>query len=103
GQHFSVQSADAASVTKVTLIRITSVTHAFNMNQRLSTLSFTAGSGTLDIVAPASANVAPPGDYLLFIVNGNGVPSVGNVVRLTAGAAAAAATLSSLSPSSAVA
>jgi hypothetical protein len=103
GQHFSVDSTDATSVTKVTLIRITSVTHAFNMNQRLSTLSFTPGSGTLDIMAPASANVAPPGDYLLFIVNGNGVPSVGNVVRLTAGAAAAAATLSSLSPSSAVA
>jgi hypothetical protein len=101
GQQFSVQTPDAASITKVTLIRITSVTHAFNQNQRLSALSFTPGSGTLDIVAPATANVAPPGHYLLFIVNGNGVPSIGNVVQLTA--AAQAPTLTSLSPNSAMA
>jgi len=80
GQHFSVQSPDAASITKVTLIRITSVTHAFNENQRLSVLSFTPGAGALDIVAPATANIAPPGHYLLFIVNGNGVPSIGSIV-----------------------
>ena len=100
GQPFSVQTPDAANITKVTLIRITSVTHAFNENQRLSVLSFTPGSGTLNIVAPATANVAPPGHYLLFIVNGNGVPSVGSIVQL--GAAPGAATLASLSPSSAV-
>ena len=102
GQTFSVQTPVAASITKVTLIRITSVTHAFNQNQRLNVLSFTRpGSGTLDIVAPATSNVAPPGHYLLFLVNGNGVPSVGNVVMLAA--AAPAATLTSLSPSSAAA
>src|SRR5262249_37252674 len=33
GQQFSVQSPDAAAISKVTLIRITSVTHAFNQNQ----------------------------------------------------------------------
>ena len=101
GQPFSVQTPDAANITKVTLIRITSVTHAFNENQRLSVLSFTPGSGTLDIAAPATANVAPPGHYLLFIVNANGVPSVGSIVQL--GAAPGPATLTSLSPSSAVA
>jgi hypothetical protein len=106
GQHFSVQSPDAASIAKVTLIRITSVTHAFNENQRLSTLSFTPGSGAIDIVAPANANIAPPGHYLLFIVTGAGVPSVGSIVRLAASTptpAPAPATLTSLSPSSAVA
>ena len=82
GQHFSVQTPDAASITKVRLIRIASVTHAFDQNQRLSVLSFTPGSSTLDIVAPATGNVAPPGHYLLFIVNSNGVPSIGNVVQL---------------------
>ena len=82
GQHFSVQSPQAATITTVRLIRITSVTHAFNMNQRLNVLSFTPGSGTLDIVAPATPNIAPPGHYLLFLVNNKGVPSVGSVVRL---------------------
>ena len=104
GQRFSVQSPDAASIAKVTLIRITSVTHAFNENQRLSVLSFTPGSGALDIVAPANANIAPPGHYLLFIVNGSGVPSIGSIVRLDPSAnPPAAATLTSLSPNGAVA
>src|SRR4029453_7453841 len=99
GQHFSVQTPNAASITKVTLIRITSVTHAFNQNQRLSALNFTRGSSTLDIVAPATANVPPPGHYLLFIINSNGVPSIGNVVQLPI--TAPGPTLASLSPSSA--
>ncbi|HEY9065434.1 MAG TPA: galactose oxidase-like domain-containing protein [Burkholderiaceae bacterium] len=110
GQTFSVQSPDAASIAKVTLIRITSVTHAFNENQRLSVLSFTPGSGTLDIVSPANANIAPPGHYLLFIVTASGVPSIGSIVRLDASAPPpppppppAAATITSLSPNSVVA
>ncbi len=88
----------------MTLIRITSVTHAFNPNQRLSVLSFTPGPGALDIVAPANANIAPPGHYLLFIVDDNGVPSIGSIVQLVAGAPAPPpATLTGLSPSSAAA
>ena len=93
GQHFSVQSPDAGSIRKVTLIRITSVTHAFNENQRLSVLNFTPGSGTLDIAAPTNANIAPPGHYLLFIVNGSGVPSIGSIVQLATGTPAATFTL----------
>jgi hypothetical protein len=39
-------------------------------------LAFTAGSGTLSVQTPANANLAPPGHYMLFILNTNGVPSV---------------------------
>ena len=31
----------------------------------------------LTVSAPADANVAPPGHYMLFVLNGAGVPSVG--------------------------
>jgi hypothetical protein len=82
GQSFFVGTPDAASVTSVTLIRLGSVTHAFNMNQRISKLSFTQTSGGLDVVAPTSANLAPIGHYMLFVVNGNGVPSVAEIVHL---------------------
>jgi hypothetical protein len=44
-------------------------------------LSFTAGSGSLSVVAPANANLAPPGNYMLFIVDTHGVPSVAAVVH----------------------
>ena len=104
GQQVTVQSPDAASIQKVTLIRLASVTHGFDQNQRMTTLQFTPGTGTLDITAPANANLAPPGHYMLFIVNGNGVPSVGAIVQIgTAAPPPPAPILGSLAPSSATA
>ncbi|MBV8378159.1 MAG: DUF1929 domain-containing protein, partial [Verrucomicrobia bacterium] len=41
-----------------------------------------AGSNSLTVTAPANADLAPPGNYLLFILNSNGVPSVAAVVNL---------------------
>jgi hypothetical protein len=74
---------DAAAIQKVTLIRLASVTHGFNQNQRMNILQFTPGTGGVDIAAPANANIAPPGHYMLFLVNGNGVPSMGSIVQLS--------------------
>jgi hypothetical protein len=83
GQQFTVQSPDAANIGKVTLIRLGSPTHAFDMNQRLNVLQFTRAAGTVSITTPPNANLAPPGHYMLFIVNGNGVPSVGSIVQVS--------------------
>jgi hypothetical protein len=60
-----------------------STTHAFNQNQRFSRLEFAPAAGGLTVTTPASGNSAPPGYYLLFILNGAGVPSVGRIVQLT--------------------
>jgi hypothetical protein len=108
GQQFSVQSPDAANIKKVTLIRLPAPTHSFDQNQRLNNLSYTAGSGTLTITAPANANLAPPGHYMLFVVNGNGVPSVASILKIAASATsppppAPAPAVSSISPSNATA
>ena len=84
GSSFDVTTPNAASIAKVSLIRSPSVTHALDMNQRFQYLSFTAGSGKVTVQAPATANLAPPGDYLLFLVDTTGVPSLGNFVRLSA-------------------
>lgn len=108
---FSVQTAQAAGIAKVTLIRLGSVTHAFNMNQRLNSLAFTAGTDTLTITAPADSNAAPPGDYMLFLVDATGVPSVASFVRLSGDAPPppppppppAPPTLTALTPSTALA
>ena len=40
GQSFFVGTPDAASISKVTLIALSSVTHGFNMGQRISRPSF---------------------------------------------------------------
>ncbi len=75
-QHFTVQTPDAASVTKGTLIRLSSVTHAFNQSQLIYPLTFApSGSGAVAATAPADANRAPPGPYMLFVLNSKGVPS----------------------------
>jgi len=41
------------------------------------------GAGTLNVDTPPHANVAPPGWYLLFILNSARVPSQGRWIRLT--------------------
>src|SRR5206468_11436168 len=105
GQTFSVQTPDAANIAAVTWIRLPSVTHAFDQNQRINRLSFTRGNGTLSVTAPNNANVTPPGHYMLFILNGQAVPSVATIVQIGGDAPPPpnSPTLSSMSPSSAAA
>jgi hypothetical protein len=82
GQTFSVPTPNAAQVVDVRWIRLGSVTHAFDMSQRANTLAFSRTATGVDVTAPASANLAPPGHYLLFILNRNGVPSAGKILRV---------------------
>ncbi len=83
GGAFQVQTPDAASITSVVLMRPGAPTHAFDMEQRLVAMNFTAGSGLLNVTAPPNGNIAPPGYYMLFILNSSGVPSVAQFVQLT--------------------
>jgi hypothetical protein len=83
GQTLNVSTPDAANISQVTLIRLGSVTHAFNQNQRLNHLQFTQVSGGLQVAAPANGNIAPPGHYMLFLVNSGGVPSVASIIQVT--------------------
>jgi len=82
GQTFEVTSPQAATVAKVTLIRLTSVTHAFNQSQRINFLKFSASGSALTVTAPATPALCPPGPYMLFLVSEAGVPSVARMVRI---------------------
>ena len=84
GQSFSIDTPDAPSIGAITLIGLSSVTHAYNQNQRISKLTFTTGNNTLNANTPAGPNLAPPGYYMVFIINNNGVPSLAKFVRLAA-------------------
>ncbi len=79
-----IQTPDAADIASVSLIRTGSVTHSFDQNTRALTLPFTQTSGGLNVQMPANGNIAPPGYYMLSIVNGRGVPSVSTMVRFAA-------------------
>ncbi|HEX3233967.1 MAG TPA: galactose oxidase-like domain-containing protein, partial [Gemmatimonadales bacterium] len=83
GGAITVTTADPTGIAKATWIRLSSVTHSFNQNQRMNVLRITArGTGTITLQAPANANLAPPGHYMLFLVNSSGVPSLGKIVRI---------------------
>jgi galactose oxidase-like protein/Big-like domain-containing protein len=82
GATMNISTANAASIRKVALVRLGAVTHSDNMEQRYVPLSFTAGSTSLTATSPANANVAPPGYYMLFIIDANGVPSVASMVNV---------------------
>jgi galactose oxidase-like protein/glyoxal oxidase-like protein len=84
GETFTVGSPDALNVTKVALLALSSTTHEFNQTQRYVPLVFTpTADGTgLSVTVPTNPNLAPPGYYMLFILNGAGVPSVAQMVRI---------------------
>ena len=82
GTSFQVQTPDAANIDSVVIMKNGSVTHAFNMDQRLVGLSFTAGSGVLNVTGPPNGNIAPPGYYMIFLINTSGVPSVAKFVQV---------------------
>ncbi|MCI0670854.1 MAG: choice-of-anchor D domain-containing protein [Myxococcaceae bacterium] len=82
GETFTVATPDAASIAKVTWLRPGTPTHGFNQNQRINRLSFTKQAGQLQVTAPANSNLSPPGDYMLFILTDQGVPSVASWVKV---------------------
>jgi hypothetical protein len=82
GQELMLSTEDAPSVVRATLVRLASVTHAFDQSQRFIELDLRRVAGGLMVKGPSSGAVAPPGPYLLFILNGRGVPSEGRVVRV---------------------
>lgn len=82
-QMFFMGTPDGASISKVTMVRLGSVTHAFNQNQRISNLSFHVTAGGLNVQTPGGGNLCPPGHYMLFALNSNGVPSIAKIIQVT--------------------
>jgi len=82
GSPFFVGTPDATSIANVRLMRLAANTHAFDQNQRTVTVSFTQATGGLNLTAPSDPNLAPPGHYMLFLLNGSGVPSVAKIIML---------------------
>ena len=52
------------------------------MGQRYVLLAESVSGGTVTVPTPANPNLAPPGYYMLFATDGDGVPSVSRIVRV---------------------
>ena len=77
-QRITVDSA----VTRASLIRPAAVTHSSDPNQRFVELPMTVKGNTIDLNVTSNPNLAPPGWYMLFVHNANGVPSTAKWVKL---------------------
>ena len=80
GAPFTIGTSDA--VARAVLIAPGGTTHGNDMNQRHVELTISPMAGGIQAIAPPSANVAPPGPYMLFLLNAQGVPSVARFVQV---------------------
>ncbi|MEV0473465.1 galactose oxidase-like domain-containing protein [Streptomyces prunicolor] len=69
-------------IAKAELIRPAAVTHSSDPNQRFVDLPLSVNGNTVDLNVTSNPNLAPPGWYMLFAVDANGVPSVAKWVHL---------------------
>jgi galactose oxidase len=82
GQVFEVGTSHPTQVAAVNWIRLSSVTHSFNMGQRINFLSFAVDGAKLKVTSPSSANLCPPGHYMLFVLNSDKAPSVAKIIQV---------------------
>ena len=81
---FSLTLGSAKPISKVSLVSLGSATHAWDMGQRFVELNFTQNGNALTITAPRRPELAPPGNYMLFVLDENGVPSEAAMTSLPA-------------------
>jgi len=83
GATIDINSPDAGGLKWAHLIRPCVTTHSFDGSQRLVDLPIASqAGGIVKITVPVNRNVAPPGWYMLFVVNRIGVPSEARWVHL---------------------
>jgi hypothetical protein len=93
-QRIKVVTKGKSKATSAVLVAPSATTHGNDMNQRLVPLrskvkKVTSKRGKrrgykgLEVKTPPSAGVAPPGYYMLFVLNDKGVPSIAKWVQLT--------------------
>lgn len=96
GQSFSVQT-DSSNIAYVEIMKNGSSTHSFDMEQRLVGLHYTQSGGTLTVTAPpttdggSGSGIAPPGYYMLFLMDSFGVPSMSTQIQVLGNGAMSAA------------
>ena len=80
GSQISVQTDRA--VEHFALVRMSSVTHSVNTDQRRIPLSFSGAEGTYQLSIPVERGVVLPGNYMLFALDAKGVPSVARTLNI---------------------
>ena len=89
---FYVTYTSASPISSAVLVRPGSVTHAFDMDERLIGLCGSspqepacvdAGGSSMNLTTPPNGNIAPPCYYMLFLLDSAGVPSVAQFIQIS--------------------
>jgi hypothetical protein len=83
GQAIQINSPQAANIRWASLLKNGVTTHSFDGSQRLVDLEITnRTAGAVTATIPPNPNLAPPGWYMLFVVDNGGIPSIASWIRL---------------------
>jgi hypothetical protein len=80
-----IPTPDPTNISAVSLMRVSSVTHHFSSDQRLIWLPIVNKTSTTVVVsAPINARIAPPGYYMIHVLDNNSVPSIAKFIKIPA-------------------
>jgi hypothetical protein len=79
-QEFSIEAN--TNIAKVTLMRIGAATHTFDHEARFFNLAIPQSGNIVTVKTPATANIAPPGFYMIFVWDNSGVPSIARIIQI---------------------
>jgi hypothetical protein len=83
GTEHTLSYSSASPISSAVLIRPAAVTHSSDPNQREVALPIVKDDdGELTVSLTGNDNIAPPGYYMVFLVNSKGVPSVAQWVHV---------------------
>jgi galactose oxidase-like protein len=83
GGTIQIPTANPSGVASVSLVRLMSTTHHYSTDQRLIWLQIqSTTSNRVTVSAPINSNVAPPGYYMIHILNSAGIPSVSQIIQI---------------------
>jgi len=83
GATVTITTPDAPAINLVSLVRPHSITHHTDAGHRWIRLPIVAtAAGFIDVRLPAAAAIAPPGWYMLFVLDAVGTPSEAHWIQL---------------------
>ncbi|HJS82154.1 MAG TPA: galactose oxidase-like domain-containing protein, partial [Nitrososphaera sp.] len=86
GGTITIQTPDANTINKVSLLKVSTTTHHYNTDQRLVWLQIdpdTRTDSSITVKAPINSKLATPGYYMLHIINSGEIPSAGSMIKIT--------------------
>jgi hypothetical protein len=83
GASITIPTPDAANVARVSLVKTGCQTHHYDTDMRFIWLPITnRGTNSVTVSAPINANIAPPGYYMIHVLNGSRVPSTAQIIKI---------------------